>query len=197
MRFHGSAATVRHAISRIATVSTPAALVAAIVFAAPAAAQFPIPDDVTLAIATGSRQKVRKIELNAGWTREQPLWQGQDWRLRLRHELVLGEWRVPHARNITELGYSPVLLLERPGARGTFFVEGSIGARLLSHTKLGPHSPLTTAYQFADMVGAGVQWGQGAGAQTVGLRFQHQSNSDIKKPNPGINFWMLYYRHAL
>jgi hypothetical protein len=42
-----------------------------------------------------------------------------------------------------------------------------------------------------------MQWGLGSGAQTVGLRFQHQSNADIKTPNPGINFTMLYYRYAL
>jgi len=172
-------------------------LLAVIALPAPAAAQFPLPDDLTLAAAVSSRQKVRKIELNLGWTQEQPLWQGQDWRLRLRHELVLGQWRVPHARNITELGYSPVLQLERPGAGGTFFVEGSIGARLLSHTWLAQHSPLASAYQFADMTGAGMQWGQGAGAQTMGLRLQHQSNAGLKKPNAGINFLILYYRHKL
>lgn len=166
-------------------------------FPMPAAAQFPIPDDVTLAAATGSRHNVRKVELDAGWVQQQPLWQGQNWRLRLRHEVVLGEWRVPEARNITELGYSPVFRLERPNAHGTFFTEGSIGARLLSHTHLSQTNTLSTAYQFADMAGIGMQWGEGSGAQTVGLRFQHQSNADIKKPNPGINFWMLYYRYAL
>jgi hypothetical protein len=46
------------------------------------------------------------------------------------------------------------------------------------------------------MIGVGAQFGNGPGAQTVGLRFQHQSNADIKRPNPGINFVMLYYRYA-
>jgi hypothetical protein len=113
----------------------------------------------------------------------------------LRHEVVLGEWRVPDARNITEWGYSPVLRLERPSASGVFFVEGSIGARLLSSIRISPTTTLSTAFQFADMVGVGIQFGQGTGTQTVGLRFQHQSNADIKKPNPGINFAMLYYRY--
>ncbi|MDR2990689.1 MAG: acyloxyacyl hydrolase [Burkholderiaceae bacterium] len=172
------------------------ALLTAIALPTPAAAQFPIPDDLTLAIASGSRHSVSKVELDAGWTQQHPLWQGQNWRLRLRHEIALGQWRVPDARNITELGYSPVFRLEKPGASGTFFVEGSIGVRLLSHTRLAPRSTLTTTYQFADMAGIGMQWGQGTGAQTVGLRFQHQSNADIKKPNPGINFIMLYYSYA-
>ena len=169
-----------------------AVVLAGLTFVAPAFAQSWTPDDLSLATAAGSRKSVKKVELNLGWTHEPPLWQGQDWRLRLRHEAVLGEWRVPRARNITELGYSPVLRLESMGS--PFFVEGSIGVRLLSHTRLSPTKTLTTAFQFADMLGVGWQWGQGRGAQTVGLRFQHQSNADLKKPNPGINFLMVYYR---
>jgi hypothetical protein len=179
---------------QIATASALAALLVVLPFSAPAAAaQFPLPDDLTVAVASGSRHEVRKAELNLGWM-PPPLWQGENWRLRLRHEIVLGEWRVPDANAITELGYSPVLRLEHPGADGVFFVEGSIGARLLSHTWISPTTTLSTAFQFADMVGIGMQWGREPGAQTVGLRFQHQSNADIKKPNPGINFVMLYYR---
>ncbi|MDR0479282.1 MAG: acyloxyacyl hydrolase [Burkholderiaceae bacterium] len=175
-----------------------ATTLAALAFAAPAAAQFPAPQDFTLAIANGSRAGVQKIELDAGWTQTQPLWQGQVWRVRLRHEIALGAWYVPQERTITEFGYSPVLRLEKPGAsERTFFVEGSIGVRLLSHTRLAPRTPLSTGFQFADMLGTGVQFGQGSGAQTVGLRFQHQSNADIKHPNPGINFVMMYYRYDL
>jgi hypothetical protein len=172
---------------------------ASLAFGACAAAQSPAPFDLSAAAAAGSRGQVRKVELDLGWTQEQALWQGRIWRLRLRHEIALGEWRVPDARNITEVGYSPVLRLEKPeeGPDGSvFFVEGSIGARLLSHTRLAPKIPLSTAFQFADMIGLGLQWGRGADAQTVGLRLQHQSNADIKKPNPGINFLMLYYRRA-
>lgn len=182
--------------ARAAALALAAGACASLAFGAPAAAQSSAPLDLSVAAAAGSRGQVRKVELNLGWTREQPLWQGQLWRLRLRHEVALGQWRVPHARNITELGYSPVLRLEKPTGQDTFFVEGSIGARLLSHTHLSPEIPLSTAFQFADMVGLGMQWGQGAEAQTVGLRLQHQSNADIKKPNPGINFLMLYYRRA-
>ena len=182
--------------ARIAIVSSLTTLLAGLAFPVPAAAQWRMPDDLTVAAANGSRHKVQKLELNAGWMQQEPLWQGQNWRLRLRHEAVLGQWRVPEARNITELGYSPVLRLESPGMAGTFFVEASIGVRLLSHTWLSQRNTLSTAFQFADMAGVGVQWGQGPGAQTVGLRFQHQSNADIKKPNPGINFIMLYYRYT-
>jgi hypothetical protein len=197
MLFRKNLSMGRCTVSCITTASALTVLLAVTALPTPAAAQFPAPDDLTLAAASGSRHRVRKIELDAGWTRQQPLWQGQSWRLGLRHEIALGQWRVPDARNITELGYSPVFRLEHPSASGTFFVEGSIGVRLLSHIRLAQNTTLTTAYQFADMAGVGMQWGQGPGAQTVGLRFQHQSNADIKKPNPGIDFLILYYRYAL
>lgn len=152
--------------------------------------------DLALTAAIGQDEHVRKLGLVLGFTRAEPLWQGTQWRLRLRHELELAAWRVPRARNIVELGYSPVLRLEHPqGAGGSvFFVEGSIGARLLSHTRLSPTRSLSTAFQFADMLGLGWQWGP-EGRSTLGLRLQHMSNADIKKPNPGINFAQVYYRH--
>lgn len=152
--------------------------------------------DVALTAAQGQSEHVSKAGLIVGWDHGQPLWQGQRWRLALRHELELAAWHVPRARNLIELGYSPVLRLERPLAApgASFFVEGSIGVRLLSHTRLSSERSLSTAFQFADMLGLGWQWGAD-GRSTLGLRLQHISNADIKKPNPGINFVQLYYRH--
>lgn len=149
--------------------------------------------DLAFTAAVGQNEHVRKAGVVLGFTRAEPLWQGAQWRLGLRHELELAAWRVPHARNILELGYSPVLRLERPDATGdgVFFVEGSIGVRLLSHTRLSPTRSLSTAFQFADMLGLGWQRGR----STLGLRLQHISNGDIKKPNPGINFAQVYYRY--
>jgi hypothetical protein len=178
-------------------------LLAALALTSPATAQFVFPSDLTWAVSAG-RHLVNKVELNIGWTQQRPLWQGEDWHLRLRHEFVLGRWHVPAAQDITEVGYSPVFRLENVSAEDTsvphafFFIEGSVGARLLSHTRLTPNLTLSTAFQFADMAGAGVQWEDpdSGAVQTLGLRLQHQSNADIKKPNPGINFVTVYYRFA-
>ena len=151
--------------------------------------------DLTVSAGAGT-QHVDKLGLVLGWTRPEPLWQGRRWRLMLRHELELANWRVANARDLLELGYSPVLRLERPLAdsRATFFVEGSIGARLLSHTRVGPDHDMSTAFQFSDELRAGWTWGD-QGRHTAGLRLQHLSNLGIKEPNPGINFWQLYYRY--
>ncbi|MDO5623251.1 MAG: acyloxyacyl hydrolase [Pseudomonadota bacterium] len=152
--------------------------------------------DWTLEAGTASRADVKKLGLSAGLTQAAPLWQGQAWRLVLRHELHLAGWRVPQAHNLVEVGYSPVLRLERPVGGGPhwLYAEASIGVRLLSRTRLSPSHSMGTAYHFADMLGVGMRWGQG-GRSSLGVRYQHLSNAGIKKPNPGINFVLLHYTH--
>lgn len=152
--------------------------------------------DWTLSGGVAAQADVRKLGVIAGWTRPEPLWQGEVWRLKLRHEAEVAAWDVPKARDLIEVGYSPVLRLERPLAAGTrrFFVEASIGVRLLSHTRVAPERSLRTAFHFSDVLGTGVQWGPGL-RSTLGLRYQHLSNLGIKKPNPGMDFVLLYYTH--
>lgn len=151
--------------------------------------------DWQLAYGVSNRAEVKKVGVIAGWHHGTPLWQGDSWRLALRHELELAYWRVPQAQDIVEAGYSPFLRLERPmeGSR-LLFVEASIGVRLLSHTRISPDHTMSSAFQFSDQLGAGYQWGP-EGRSTLGVRFQHLSNAGIKKPNPGINFTQVYYRH--
>lgn len=148
---------------------------------------------LSLTLASG-QSSVRKAGVILGLTRPDALWQGERWRLMLRHEFELAAWRVRHARNLVEAGYSPVLRLERPLASGSgaFFVEGSIGVRALSHTRVSPERSLGSALHFSDMLGLGWQWGPG-GRSTLGVRIQHLSNGGLKKPNPGIDFGQVYY----
>lgn len=151
--------------------------------------------DWALSGGVGQHASVKKLGVIAGWTRPAPLWQGEQWRLKLRHEVELAAWDVPRARDLIELGYSPVLRLERPLASArSFFVEASIGVRLLSHTRVSPERALSTAFQFSDVLGVGMQWGRD-GRSTLGVRYQHLSNLGIKKPNPGMDFVQVYYTH--
>ena len=149
-------------------------------------------------VGVGSGDKgVRKISLAAGWDREEPLWQGQKWHLALRHEVELGIWRIRHASDAVEFGYSPVLRLVRPLSThaSRLFVEGSIGVRLISNKRLSPDFGMSTAFQFSDMLGMGYQWGTGQ-RTTVGIRATHISNGGIKKPNHGVNFGQLYVQRT-
>ncbi|OYV39755.1 MAG: acyloxyacyl hydrolase [Thiomonas sp. 20-64-5] len=64
-------------------------------------------------------------------------------------------------------------------------LEFGIGANLFSGTTLGAKH-ISTAYQFGDSIGllhrfADTPW-------TLGARFTHYSNADIKRPNPGQDY---------
>ena len=54
----------------------------------------------------------------------------------------------------------------------------------------------STAFNFGDHVGIGVQLGDDHG-QELSLRLQHFSNAGIKDPNPGENFVQLRYTARL
>lgn len=151
--------------------------------------------DLALSLSAATTDGVKRAGIVAGWTHPAPLWQGRRWHVDLRHELVLASWHVPQAQNLMEYGYSPVLRLVRPsGASGAFFAEASIGVHGLTRTRISADRNLSSKLQFADMLGAGWQWGP-ARRSTLGLRFQHISDAGLKRPNPGINFTQLYYSH--
>lgn len=152
--------------------------------------------DWSVITSVDARAGVHKLGIIAGWTRPQPLWQGERWQLKLRHEVSLAGWDVPKAKDLVELGYSPFLRLHRALAGGgSVFVEGSIGVHLLSHTRVAREREFSTAFQFSDALGVGIQWGQNA-RSTLGARVQHLSNLSIKRPNDGMDFVLLYYAHA-
>lgn len=149
--------------------------------------------DLTLDTGHATSNGVRKYSVIIGWMQPNALWQSGNWRIQLHHEFEIASWHVPEARDLVAMGYSPVFRLERTmdGGGSALFGEASIGMRLLSHVRISPDRTMSTAFQFSDMIGAGWEWGR----STLGVRFHHLSNADIKKPNPGINFAEVYYRY--
>ena len=92
---------------------------------------------------------------------------------------------MPDNQSLWHIGITPV-------ARWWFTphtgLEAGIGANLFSGTRLGGKN-ISTAFQFGDSIGvlhrfANTPW-------TLGLRFTHYSNADIKHPNPGQDFLQL------
>lgn len=154
--------------------------------------------DWQVSAGTGDRASIKKVGFGVVWDPHPALWQGNVWQLRLLHEAQVAYWDVPHAKDIVEIGYSPVLRLQRGTASaGSWspFIEASIGVRAISHTRLSESTTMSTAFQFSDVIGAGVQFGNRL-RSTVGIRYQHLSNASIKRPNPGINFTQLYYQQS-
>ncbi|GGY17589.1 acyloxyacyl hydrolase [Paludibacterium paludis] len=109
----------------------------------------------------------------------------------------LARWRPNDTTKsgITEIGVTPVLRLTRRYGDIRPYAEAGVGVRLLSHVRLSDTHTLSSAFQFADMIGAGLQAGNRQ-QYRIGIRFQHLSNAGIKRPNPGINFWQLYGQYV-
>jgi hypothetical protein len=89
--------------------------------------------------------------------------------------------------SLWEVGLTPVVELRRAPASGmSCYVEGGIGIHLLSHTRIDERE-LSTAFQFGEFVGTGVNFGD-HGRYGIGVRIQHISNGGIKEPNFGVTF---------
>lgn len=90
-------------------------------------------------------------------------------------------------QNIVNLGMTPVFRFQADNMKG-WYLEGGIGANLLSRRYDNDGSELSTHFQFGDHVGAGYvfdkQW-------EIGMKYQHFSNGGYKRPNGGVNFLIV------
>lgn len=153
---------------------------------------------VHVAWGRDTKHDINKYEIGINWDSGFSYGNPDGWLAKLQWEVELAQWDArsgPNRRNVTELGFSPIIRIEKRGW-GTVipFVEGSIGVRLLSHTSTSDNHQFSTAFQFSDMIGLGVAFGPKAAAE-AGFRFQHISNASIKAPNPGTNFYTGYVRY--
>ena len=73
------------------------------------------------------------------------------------------------------------------------YIEGSVGFNLLSRTRIDDRE-LSTAFQFGEYVGVGLAFGDKR-QYDVGVRYQHVSNADIKKPNDGLTFGSVVFQY--
>lgn len=102
-------------------------------------------------------------------------------------------WARNHAASnssLWEAGLSPVINLRAAAGSGvSYYIEAGIGVHLLSHTIIDERQ-LSTAFQFGELAGAGVTFGD-QGRYGIGVRIQHISNARIKEPNCGATFGEL------
>jgi hypothetical protein len=160
---------------------------------APASAE---PFGVQISAGVGDHD-VKKADLGFVWDPNLTWWHIGGFHFTLVGEVHLAYWHAAGAdihNNIYEVGATPVFrIIKDSGAMRPYF-EAGVGVRLLSHPTVSSDYTLSTAFQFADMVGIGAQFGARQQYQ-AGFRFQHLSNADIKRPNPGINFSQLYLQY--
>ena len=158
-----------------------------------------------LSLAAGPAAAVDRIFVDAGagnhvavlgvsiaspdWSRSAV---ADDWRLGLYGKAGVALWEAidwdAQDRSILAFSAYPVLRLERiAGSALLAYFEASLGINLLTHTQINDGRKFSTAFQFGEFVGAGVTFGDRQQYE-VGLRAQHVSNADIKKPNAGLSW---------
>jgi len=104
------------------------------------------------------------------------------------YELSANYWRAKNRDTDIGVALSPVFgyyfRLNRSSIKP--YIEAGIGASLFSKTRID-NKNISTAYQFEDRVGLGVltqNW-------NIETRYMHYSNASIKKPNHGMDIFIL------
>jgi len=104
----------------------------------------------------------------------------------------------PAARNsLWDASLIPMLRWTAPQV-GTVrpFAEIGIGAHLLSATRINTERNFSTTFQFGDVAGMGVAFGERRRYE-LGAFIHHLSNAGIKEPNNGITYFGLMLRTTL
>ena len=142
-----------------------------------------------LSIEGGSGDGTDMGRVGVQWDWKQRWFQGQNWHLGGYWDLSLGYWHRDASagfnEEITEIGLTPVFRWQRNDLKGPY-VEAAIGFHVLSKTSIGDKR-FSTLFQFGDHLGAGYRFGA-KGEYDLSYRYQHLSNSSIKRPNNGITF---------
>lgn len=129
------------------------------------------------------------------WDPNLHFWQLGDWDFSLRGELHaawLHNSEGEDPRTLGAFGVTPLVRFGKTSGVIQPYIEAGVGVRLLTGTQLNDSYDISTAFQFADMAGVGFKFGE-RGQYEIGYRFQHISNASIKRPNPGINFQLVYF----
>ena len=120
-------------------------------------------------------------------------WHDRAWGISGYWEASVNHWTDDDS--ITALALSPVFILS-PNRHSNIkpYIEAGVGVALISDTQIGRRQ-LSTTFHFEDRIGVGLRLGEQL-RHDVNLRFIHYSNADIKKPNDGIDIFLLSYGYA-
>jgi lipid A 3-O-deacylase len=155
-------------------------------------------DEFGVQVAGGwADRHTSKVDLGFVWDPNLTWWQMGDWHFSLVGEAHAAWWNTGEGnvnRNIGEFGVTPVVRFIKGSGWIRPYLEAGIGVRVLTHARQSTNFTMSSAFQFADMVGVGFGLGEKQHYQ-VGYRFQHLSNASIKEPNPGINFQQIYVQY--
>ncbi len=149
-------------------------------------------DSTSFEYGEGNKTKITRI--GAQWKWDRQWWKSNGTHIGAYWDLTLAQWHSNHfqgipgnKQNITTIGLTPVFRLQNDNLKG-LYLEGGIGAHLLSELYNNNNRKLSTSFQFGDHLGFGYVFPNNL---DLGVKVQHFSNGSIKKPNHGVNFAVI------
>ena len=178
----------------VAAGSIAAALLPFAAFARDADTRWWQPDGLQLLAGVGKHVQSATVGLvwDTGWRRDYV-----SGALTAHVEGDIGQWRTSgraEDRTFTQFGVTPMLRFYPTAIESGWFVEGGIGANIISPLYQNGDKHFSTAFNFGDRLGVGRRFGERE-AHELSLRVEHFSNCRTKEPNPGENFIELRYAY--
>lgn len=122
------------------------------------------------------------------WKWQRTWFDGGRWHVAGYWEASIAAWSA-QTSDLVDYGFTPVFRLQRIDARGPYF-EAAIGVHYLTEKQLSSTRASGTHFQFGDHLGAGWRFGRQE-RWDLSVRLMHLSNAGIRKPNPGIDFFLV------
>ncbi len=160
--------------------------------ASPAVAAEGLVDSASLEVGSNARVRMLRAAVQSDWDKR---WFARDgrhltgyWDASLSY-LRGSAYRGVNGRtqHIAILGFTPVLRYQNDSGLG-FYAEAGIGVNLFSRLYNNDNRQLSTGFQFGDHLAVGYVT---ASKWDLGFKFQHYSNASIKKPNDGVNIFIV------
>jgi hypothetical protein len=99
--------------------------------------------------------------------------------------------------SLWDAGVTPMLRWAGPEVSAArLFIEAGVGVHLLSATRINQERRLGSAFQFGEIGGVGISFGEHHRYE-LGAYVQHVSNGSIKQPNSGLTYFGVVLRTAL
>lgn len=152
-------------------------------------------DGYTIELGHG-QDSTELVRLHAKWNWDKKWFEAGNWHLTGYWEATLGRWNGDGtgAKNLWDIGFTPVFRLLPNGRKTGLYFEGGIGAHLLSGTHVNNSRDMGSSFNFGDHIGFGTTFGD-RGQYDLGYRLQHLSNADLKDPNDGMNFHQVRFTY--
>lgn len=149
-------------------------------------------DSASFEFGSGAKVQMARVGAQSDWNRRWFASNGTH--LSGYWDASLAQWRGTAYRNergrhqnLTNIGFTPVFRFQRDDKLG-WYAEGGIGLNLLSELYNNDSNRLSTKFQFGDHLGAGYVFNKN---WEIGVKVQHFSNGGYKKPNSGVNFFVV------